>query len=166
MNDAPVKPGPPALRTFQPITKVKTLQELWDHPGLKSRMEAILPRHLNADRLLRTLINCGLKTPGLAKVDPMSMLGVAMTLAYLGLEPNTPLQQIFLIPFEVNKWNPKTRTREHIRTDANLIIGYQGYVELIARGERVKDLDCGVIWAGDDWVNERGSHKHFRHIEK
>lgn len=161
-----LRPTPPALRQSQPITKVKTLQELWDHPGLKSRMEAILPKHLNAERLLRTLINCGLKTPGLAKVDPMSMLGVAMTLAYLGLEPNTPLQQIHLIPFEVNRWNPASRKREYIRTDANLIIGYQGYVELIARGERVKDIDCQVIWEGDTLEYEHGSDRHFKHVER
>jgi hypothetical protein len=23
-----------------------------------------------------------------------------------------------------------------------------------------------VIWAGDEWVNERGTNKHFRHVEK
>ena len=122
MNDAPQKPAAPALKSFQPITKVKTLQELFDHPGLRSRMEHLLPKHLNAERMLRTLMNASLKTPGLRDVSPLSMLGAAMTIAYLGLEPNTPLQFLHLIPFRVEKWNPATKTRDYIRTDITPII--------------------------------------------
>lgn len=160
------RPPAPTVRQYQPLTKVKTLQELWDHPGLKSRMEQLLTGTLTPDRLLRTLINAALKSPGLTKVHPMSMLGVAMTLAYLELEPNTPLQQVHVIPFDVTKGKKGSREREYIRTDANIIIGYQGYIQLIDRGKAVKDLDCELIWPGDTWEEERGTNKHFRHIPK
>ena len=166
MSDNP-KPSAPALKTFQPITKVKTLQDLFDHPGLKDRMEHLLPRHLNADRMLRTMMNAVLKTPGLAKASPLSMLGAAMTIGYLGLEPNTPLQLIHLIPFDVNKWDPKTKTRQYIRTDIQAIVGYQGYLELISRGGKVQGVPtCKMIWPGDVWHHEEGSHFDFKHVEK
>jgi recombination protein RecT len=160
-------PQAPTIKQFAPITKVKTLQELFDHPGLRSRMEATLPQHLNADRMLRTLMNAALKTPGLTKASPLSMLGAAMTVAYLGLEPNTPLQQIHLVPFDVTKWNAKTKEREYIRTDITPIIGYQGYIELIARGGKIKGVaDCQVVWAGDHLVYEHGSNHTFSHVPK
>jgi recombination protein RecT len=161
------KPQAPALAHYSPITKVKTLQELWDHPGLKKAMESLLPRHLHADRMLRTLSNAALKTPGLAKASPLSMLGAAMTIGYLGLEPNTPLQLMHLIPFEVSAWNPKKREREYVRTDITPIIGYQGYLDLIARAEKVQGVPtCKLIWPGDEWEQEDGSNFKFRHIER
>jgi recombination protein RecT len=160
------RPAAPAVRSYAPITKVKTLQELFDHPGLKSRMTDIVPKHLDADRLLRTFMNATLKTPGLAKVSPLSMLGCAMTIGYLGLEPNTPLGLIYLIPFEVNQYNRATKEFDYVRTDVNAIVGYEGFIDLIDRGGRVKDIDCQLIWPGDSWENERGSSRHFRHVER
>ena len=158
------KPAAPALRTFQPITKVKNLQELFEHPGLRARMEEIVPKHLDAGRLLRTFINATLKTPNLAKASPLSMLGCAMTVGYLGLEPNTPLGLMYLIPFDVNKKVGNNWIYD--RTDITPIIGYEGYLDLIARGGFIRDIDCQLIWPGDTWENERGSNRHFRHVEK
>lgn len=159
-------PAMPRVRNHVPITKVTTLSELFQHPGLRERMEKIIPDHLNADRMIRTMMNATLKAPKLQEVHPLSMLGAAMVIGYLGLEPNTPLGLVHLIPFEVNKWNPNTRKREFIRTDVNVIIGYQGYIDLIDRGGLVKELDCQNIWPGDNWELERGSNAHFKHVEK
>jgi recombination protein RecT len=154
----------PTRRSTTPITKVKTLQELFDHDDLKKRMVELVPKHLDPTRMLKTFTLSVLKTPGLAKASPLSMLGCAMTCAFLGLEPNTPLGLIYLIPFEVNRYNRQTKTYEYERTDVTPIIGYEGYLDLINRGRFVKDIDCQVIWEGDAWENERGSNRHFRHI--
>lgn len=158
------KPAAPALRNYTPITKVKSLQELFEHPGLKARMEEIVPKHLDAGRLLRTFINATLKTPNLAKASPLSMLGCAMTVGYLGLEPNTPLGLMYLIPFDVNKKVGNNWVYD--RTDITPIIGYEGYLDLITRGGFIRDIDCQLIWPGDSWENERGSNRHFLHVEK
>ena len=162
----PSTPPAPTRRTSVSITKVKSLQELFEHPELKSRMEKLVPAHLNADRMLRTFTGSVLKTPGLAKASPLSMLGCAMTIAYLGLEPNTPLGLMYLIPFDVKAYNRSTRQWDYVRTDVTPIVGYEGFIDLIARGGMCKDLDCQVIWPGDVWENERGSDRHFKHIQK
>lgn len=156
----------PTRRTSAPITKVKTLQELFDHPELKERMAQLVPKHLGVERMLKTFQGSVLKTPGLAKASPLSMLGCAMTVAYLGLEPNTPLGLMYLIPFDVNTFNRSTKKWDYVRTDVTPIVGYEGYLDLISRGGMCKDVDCQLIWPGDVWENERGSERHFRHIQK
>jgi recombination protein RecT len=156
----------PTRRSTTPITKVKTLQELFDHDDLKKRMVELVPKHLDPTRMLKTFTLSVLKTPGLAKASPLSMLGCAMTCAFLGLEPNTPLGLIYLIPFDVNQYNKATKKFDYVRTDVNPIVGYEGYIDLINRGRFVKDIDCQVIWPGDTMEFERGSNQSFRHIPR
>jgi recombination protein RecT len=158
-------PTAPTRRNTTMITKVKSLQELFAHPELKTSMAKLAPTHLNTDRLLKTFTSAVLKTPGLAKASPLSMLGAAMTIAYLGLEPNSPLGLMYLIPFDVTVFNRATKQRDYVRTDVTPIVGYEGYLELINRGRMVKDIDCQLIWPGDVFENERGSNRHFKHVQ-
>jgi recombination protein RecT len=153
----------PTRSSVAPLNKIKTLQELFDHPDFYKRIVAAAPKHMKPERMLRTFVIAVQKTPKLMKANPLSMLGVFTTLAALGLEPNTPLQHAHLIPFDVNKWNKETRQRDYVRTDVQLIIGYPGYIDLIFRGDKIKDIDCQVVWPGDEFSYEHGSDKHLRH---
>ena len=81
----------PKRGDFKPLNKVATLGEMFEHPDFKNRIAAAAPRHMHAERLLRTFVLAVQKTPKLAQVSPMNMLGAFITLASLGLEPNTPL---------------------------------------------------------------------------
>jgi recombination protein RecT len=153
----------PRIQQFVPLGKVKSLQELFDNAEFKKRIEQAVPKHMRAERMLRTFVTAVQKTPKLMQVAPLSMLGAYITLAALGLEPNTPLQHAFLIPFDVKKWNPTTRKRETQRTDVNLIIGYPGYLELISRSGKVSDVHCDVVWPGDQFSYEYGTDRHLRH---
>jgi recombination protein RecT len=157
----------PTRADFKPLTKVANLKELFQHPDFASRIAAAAPKHFNAERLLRTMVQATNKTPKLNEVAPMSMLGACITIAALGLEPNTPLQYAHLIPFEVNKWNKETRTREYVRTDVQVIIGYQGYLELIYRNDKIKSVECEVFYEDDiksgRFKYSRGSKRELVH---
>jgi len=167
MSDPSNIPAAPKRADFVPLNKVSNLAELFRHPDFKQRLAAAVPKHFNSERLLRTMVQAVQKTPKLADVNPMSMLGACITLAALGLEPNTPLGHAHLIPFEVKKFNPSTRQREHVRTDVQVIIGYPGYLDLIYRGDKVKDVHCDVFWpdevASGAFSYEYGSNKHLKH---
>ena len=163
MSETKTAVAAPRIQQYVPLGKVKSLQELFDNAEFKKRIEQAVPKHMRAERMLRTFVTAVQKTPKLMQVAPLSMLGAYITLAALGLEPNTPLQHAFLIPFDVKKWNPATRKRETQRTDVNLIIGYPGYLELISRSGKVADVHCDVVWPGDQFSYEYGTDRHLRH---
>jgi len=160
-------PAAPKRADFVPLNKVSNLAELFRHPDFKQRLAAAVPKHFNSERLLRTMVQAVQKTPKLAEVNPMSMLGACITLAALGLEPNTPLGHAHLIPFEVKKFNPATRQRDYVRTDVQVIIGYPGYLDLIYRGDKVEAIHCDVFWQDEvesgAFSYEYGSKKHLTH---
>ena len=159
--------APPKRQDFVPLNKVANLAELFQHPDFKNRIASAAPKHFNAERLLRTMVTATQKTPKLLAVNPMSMLGACITIAALGLEPNTPLQHAHLIPFDVNKWNKETRKREFVRTDVQVIIGYPGYLDLIYRNDKVVDVHCDIFYedeiASGAFSYSHGSKKHLHH---
>jgi len=167
MSDHSNVPAAPKRADFVPLNKVSNLAELFRHPDFKQRLAAAVPKHFNSERLLRTMVQAVQKTPKLAEVNPMSMLGACITLAALGLEPNTPLGHAHLIPFEVKKFNPATRQRDYVRTDVQVIIGYPGYLDLIYRGDKVEAIHCDVFWQDEvesgAFSYEYGSKKHLTH---
>lgn len=160
-------PAAPTRKEFVPLIKVQSIAELFSHPDMLDRINKAVPNHLNGERMLRTMVTACQKVPKLAQCSPMSMLGACITLATLGLEPNTPLGLAHLIPFDVNKWNKATRQFETVRTDVQVIIGYQGYLELIYRAEKVKSLHCDVVWQDEvdagRFSYEHGTNKHLMH---
>jgi recombination protein RecT len=167
MSDTTAKPpaiAAPTRAQTVPLNKVTNLQQLFAHPDFADRITKALPKGQNASRMIRTFVLAVQKVPKLMQVSPMSMMGVFTAIATLGLEPNTPLGQCYIIPFDVSKKQGNQWVVE--RTDAQLIIGYPGYIDLIYRGDKVKDIDCQVVWEGDEFSYEHGTNKHLRHVAK
>lgn len=153
----------PTRAQFTPLNKVENLSQLLAHPDFKDRISKAAGSSVTPDRLLRTFALAVQKNPKLAQVSPMSFMGACITLAWLSLEPNTPLGLAHLIPFEIKKYNPQTRKRELLRTEINVIIGYAGYLDLIYNSEKVLEVHCDVVWKGDEFSYEYGSKRHLHH---
>lgn len=162
MSDRPT-PQRPALMHYKPLHQIDRLADLYDHPEFKRKIAQAIPAHLNPERMIRTFTLAVARMPKLAQASIPSLIGAFLSCSALGLEPNTALQHAYLIPFEIYKWNPQTRQREYARTDVNLVIGYRGYIDLIYRGGKVKDIHCDVVWPGDEFSYEFGSSQHLRH---
>jgi len=63
----------------------------------------MLPKHLNAERLLKVAQIAATTTPALAECDVPSLVGAIGQCAQMGLEPNTVLGHAYLVPFEVTR---------------------------------------------------------------
>ena len=72
------------------------------------------------ERLTRLAVTAARTNPGLTECTPLSLAGALLTTATLGLEPNTPLMESFLVPY-----------KNHGIKEAQLIIGYQGLSTLL-----------------------------------
>jgi phage RecT family recombinase len=63
-----------------------------------------------------------------------------LTCAQLGLEPNTPTGQAYLIP----RWNSKLRSME-----CQFQLGYRGVLELLYRSGAIASFNADVVYAGE-----------------
>ena len=74
------------------------------------------------ERFTRIVLSTLSSNPKLAQCTPNSFLASMMTAAQLGVEPNTPLGQAYLIPY-----------RNHGTMECQFQIGYKGLIDLAYR---------------------------------
>ncbi len=75
---------------------------------MESEIKKALPSVLTPERFTRIVLSALSTNPKLADTTPQSFLGAMMTAAQLGVEPNPPLGQTYLLPY----WNTKNRCFE------------------------------------------------------
>ena len=66
---------------------------------MKPQFEMALGKMMSCDRFTRIVVTVLKQTPKLASCNVPSLMGALMQSAQLGLEPNTPTGQAYLIPF-------------------------------------------------------------------
>jgi recombination protein RecT len=137
------------LEKMQPKARVKAFLE-----DNRAAIAAALPRHVNADRMLQVAQTAVTQTPALLECHPATLFGALIKCTQLGLEPNSALGQLYLIPFN----NKKAR-----RKDVQVIIGYKGMIDLARRSGHIASLQAMAVRAGDDFSFEYGIDEHLRH---
>jgi recombination protein RecT len=115
---------------------------------MKTEIARALPRHLTADRMLRIALTSLRTTRGLIECNQGSVLGSIMSAAQLGLEPNTPLGLCYLIPY---------------KKQCQLIVGYQGYLELARRSGLVSMPQAVLVRQGDLFKVKYGLYPDVQH---
>lgn len=86
------------------VTENKQPQSIKDWiVAMKPQIEAALPSVITPERFTRMALTAISSNPKLAKCTPKSFMGALMNAAQLGLEPNTPLNQAYLIPYKNKK---------------------------------------------------------------
>ena len=63
------------------------------------QIQKALPSVLTGERFTRMVLTAMSTNPQLTQCTPKSFLGAMMQAAQLGVEPNTPLGQAYLIPY-------------------------------------------------------------------
>lgn len=121
------------------------------------RLAAVSPRGFDSERFAHLVITAVKATPALMDCfatpqGELSVLLAAMQAAEVGLEPNTPTQQCWLLP-----------RRNGQRVECQLSIGYRGYIALATRSDRVKTLFAEVVREGDDFDYHRGLEADVLH---
>jgi recombination protein RecT len=155
----------PTADQYKPIDKIETIEDALKNKGMIARFQQAVPRHLSSERMLRVCAMAVYKTPMLRKCETMSLLGAMLSLASLGLEPNTPLGHAYLIPFKSRRKIPGTRDWEDYY-QVQVIIGYRGYIELARRSGMLTAIHADVVYEGDEFSFEYGSKMHLRHVPK
>lgn len=111
-----------------------------------------LPSVLTGERFTRMVLTALSSTPKLQECTPDSFMGAMMQAAQLGVEPNTPLGQAYLIPY---------RNKGHMETQFQL--GYKGLIDLAYRSGDVTDIAAHEVYENDNFNYELGLTPQLRH---
>lgn len=120
--------------------------------SMKPQIEAALPSVLTGERFSRMILSAMSTTPQLAACTPQSFLGAMMQAAQLGVEPNTPLGQAYLIPF-----------RNKGVLECQFQLGYKGLIDLAYRSGAVKDIQAHEVYENDTFEYELGLTPILKH---
>ena len=89
---------------------------------MEPAIKKALPSVITPERFTRMVMTAISSNPKLAECTPASFCGAMMQAAQLGLEPNTPLGQAYLIPY-----------RNHGKLECQYQTGYKGLITLAYR---------------------------------
>lgn len=121
---------------------------------MKGAMEQVLPKHMSSDRMLRVAVMAVRTTPHLAECSTASVIASLMACSMLGLEPNSPLKQAYLIPY----WSSKIGGYE-----CQLIIDYRGKIDLARRSGEIANVQAHAVYDGDSWDYGLGLEPFLKH---
>ncbi len=120
--------------------------------AMMPEIKKALPTVLTPERFTRIALSALNNTPALQKCTPMSFLAALMNAAQLGLEPNTPLGQAYLIPYK-NKGVMECQFQ----------IGYKGLIDLAYRNGQMQTIQAQCVYKNDYFEYEFGLEPKLIH---
>ena len=113
--------------------------------SMQGQIAKALPTVLTPERYTRMVMTALSTNPQLQQCTPESFLGAVMQAAQLGVEPNTPLGQAYLIPY-----------RNKGRLECQFQLGYKGMLDLAYRSGEVSVIDAQAVHENDLFEFEYG----------
>lgn len=141
------------LSAMKPAEKVAYLLE-----ARKDAIAAMLPRHLNAERLLKVAQIAATTTPALLECEIPSLISAIGQCAQMGLESNTVLGHAYLIPFRA-----KNKAGQWIK-NVQVIVGYKGLIDLARRSGHIVSIAAHEVREKDTFELEYGLEEKLRHV--
>lgn len=132
-------------------TEKKTMQSYIK--SMEGEIKKALPSVITPERFTRMVLSAISVNPKLGSCTPSSFLGAMMSAAQLGLEPNTPLGQAYILPYQ-NKGV----------LEAQFQLGYKGLIDLAYRSGEVELVQAHIVYENDKFECEYGLEPKLTHI--
>lgn len=139
-SNAPAKSG--EKKTITDLIKI-----------MEPEIKKALPSVLTPERFTRMVLSALSTNPKLGACTPKSFLGAMMTAAQLGVEPNTPLGQAYLIPY-----------RNHGTDEVQFQLGYKGMLDLAYRSGDVSTVQAHTVCENDRFEYALGLDPKLEHV--
>lgn len=120
--------------------------------AMMPEIKKALPSVITPERFTRIALSALNNTPQLQSCTPMSFLAALLNAAQLGLEPNTPLGQAYLIPYK-NKGV----------LECQFQIGYKGFIDLAYRNGQMQTIQAQAVYENDEFIYEYGLEPKLIH---
>lgn len=112
------------------------------------QIKIALPNDISSERFRRVVLTAFNSNKKLQECKPMSFISAMMQSAQLGLEPNTPLGEAYLIPYG---------------NEVNFQIGYQGLLNLAYRSGEYQTIVAREVCENDEFSLDYGLEE-IKHI--
>lgn len=122
--------------------------------GYSKQIAKALPSVMTPERFTRIAMTAVTQNPQLGQCTPGSFIGALLTAAQLGLEPNTPLGQAYLIPYN----NGKSKELE-----CQFQLGYRGMIALAHRSGELQNIEAHIVYENDYFDYELGLNPKLQH---
>lgn len=123
--------------------------------SMESEIAKALPSVITPERFTRITLSALSANHKLQECTPQSFLGAMMTAAQLGVEPNTPLGQAYLIPY----FNSKSK-----KLEVQFQLGYKGLIDLAYRSGQISTITAHTVYENDTFEYEFGLDAKLKHI--
>ena len=141
-----------AAKKEQPVKLTKNMTIVEMVKALEPEIRRALPAVLTPERFTRMALSAINNTPELANCTPMSFIAALMNAAQLGMEPNTPLGQAYLIPYK-NKGV----------LECQFQLGYKGLIDLAYRTGKIQMIQAHVVREFDYFEYQYGLDSRLVH---
>lgn len=132
------------------LKKSMSIEELIK--AMAPEIKKALPDVITPERFTRMALSALNTTPKLRECTQISFLSALMSSAQLGLEPNTPLGQAYLIPYN-NKGS----------LECQFQVGYRGLLDLNYRNPLMQNITAHTVYENDMFEYELGLNPRLIH---
>lgn len=152
MNEIDLKEQLQLQAQEQPVklTKDMTIPDMVR--AMAPEIRKALPGVMTPEPFMRITISALNNTPQLRQCTPMSFIAALLNAAQLGLEPNTPLGQAYLIPY-----------KKKGVLECQFQIGYKGLIDLAYRNGQMQTVQAQVVYSNDEFYYEYGLEPKLVH---
>ena len=133
------------------VSPVKAMGDLLKR--MHTQIEKALPSVITPERFTRIALTADSRNEKLQECTAESFLGSMMQSAQLGVEPNTPLGQAYLIPY-----------RNKGVMEVQFQLGYRGMIDLAYRSGEVQNIQAHEVYENDTFEYELGLNPKLRHV--
>lgn len=120
--------------------KPVTIRDYITQMEAKGAIAKALPSVITPERFTRITLSALSNNPQLTQTTPQSFLAAMMTAAQLGVEPNTPLGQAYLLPY-----------RNKGQLECQFQLGYKGLIDLAYRSGEISVIQAHTVYENDEF---------------
>jgi recombination protein RecT len=142
------------------LVKQNTLKHLL--AASKDAIAQRLPRHLDADRMIKVALTAINKNVKLLSCTRESITLSVMQAAELGLEPGGSLGEGYLVPYNCKVKDEKGQERWEMQ--CQFIPGYRGLIVLARRSGEISNIYAEAVYECDKFDVELGLNPKLVHI--
>lgn len=142
-----------AAATAATETRVQKLAKMME--ARRDEFGEVIRNQITPQRFIRLVFGAFRKNPKLIECTDISIVSALMDCAAIGLEPNTPLGEAWIIPY---------RNKRSGVVECQLQIGYQGYLRLLYDSGHIRDVTAKEVCANDKFIYEEGTTKSVLHV--
>jgi recombination protein RecT len=153
---AQTNPDATANKVPAKITPFDTFQNLI--AKYKKDFALLVPKSMDPEKVFRLALSAVRRTPKLLECEQVTVIGAMLEATACGLEVNTQMKEAYLVPFVNN--------RRGGRLEAQLIVGYRGYVKLFLNSPKAVTIFGSEVYANDIFDYEYGTKEFLLHKPK